>query len=202
MKIVNIEQRSKEWFELKVGKISGTRFGQVISGRKNGLVFEMLNEILDGYIEPTEFISDDMQYGIDNEDKALELYSIKTGVKVKKVGAIVSDLFDIHMASPDGISECETIIQEVKCTMSGKTQLERYFNGVDTKYLPQCINYFAIDSKIKEVHFISYCGYRSECELVIKILKREDYQKEIELGIKTIPLIAIDLENKKKQILF
>ena len=202
MKISNVEQRSKEWFELKVGKISGTRFGQVISGRKNGLVFEMLNELLDGYIKPDEFISDDMQYGIDNEDKALKLYTLKTGIKVKKVGAILSDLFAIHMASPDGLSECETIVQEVKCTMNGKTQLERFFNGVDAKYLPQCINYFAIDPKIKEVHFISYCGYRSECELVVHLLKREDYQKEIELAWKTIPLIEKDLEIKRKQILF
>lgn len=202
MKICTIEQRSKEWYELKAGKISGTRFSQVISGRKNGLIYELLNEKLDGFIAPLEFINEDMQYGIDNEDHAIELYTEKTGIKTKKVGALISDLFAIHMASPDSISECETIVQEVKCTMNGKTQLERHFEGIDSKYLPQCINYFAIDSKIKEVHFISYCGFRSELPLVIHILKREDYLIEIDKGLKLIPKIAEDLESKYKSIIF
>lgn len=202
MKISNVEQRSKEWFDLKVGKISGTRFGQVISGRKNGLVYELLNEILDGYIIPNDYIDEEMQYGIDNEDLALGLYSQKTGIKVKKVGAILSEIFPIHMASPDGLSECETIIQEVKCTMSGKKQLERFFTGVDSTHLPQCINYFAVEPTIKEVHFISYCGFRPELPLVIHKLKREDYEDQIKKGWDMISKIAQDLELKKQSIVF
>ena len=198
MKIWKGEQKTKEWFDLKVGKISGTRFAKVISGKKNRLIYELMNEKLNGYIDEVDLSNEDVQYGVENEDLAIQLYSEKSGIKFKKVGAILSDL-DNHISSPDSISECETIALEIKCTMKGDIHLERYFEGIDEKYLPQCINYFAVDKGIKEVHFISYCGYRPERPLVIHILKRNDYLVQIEKGLTNIKAIGVSVENKLRE---
>ena len=37
MSYLKIEQHSTEWWQFKVGRVSGTRFGKLISGRDNGL---------------------------------------------------------------------------------------------------------------------------------------------------------------------
>lgn len=169
-----IKQLSPEWWELKMGKISGTRFGQVISGRKNNLVYELINENLNGYIEQDDFVSDDMQFGIENESKALDLYEEKSGIKFQRGGVIMSDFSMIHMASPDGLNVELGIIAEVKCTQHGMKQIKRFFEGPEPEYPPQIKNYFAVSDDVKEVHWISFCPYRQERQLVIHIYKRDD----------------------------
>jgi len=202
MKIFKPAQLSPEWWDLKVGKISGTRFGQVLSKKKNRLVYELMNEIIAGQCDMSIFVDDNMQYGIDNEQIALDLYTEQSGIKVEKVGAILSDFFESHIASADGVN-CENgIVQEVKCTQNGAIHLERFFEGVDSSYLPQCINYFAVSKEVKEVHFISYCGYRTEKPMFWKVLKREDFQDKIKLGLATIPEIEIELKEKIEQYSF
>lgn len=183
MKIDMCEQLSPEWWAIKVGKISGTRFGQVISNRKNRLVYELMNEILSGECEQDDFVSDDMQYGIDNQSVALSLYTKATGIKTVSVGAILSEQNDIHMASPDGLSECGEIVQEVKCNQGGSIHIQRIFEGIESNYLPQCVNYFAVSPEVKEVHFVSYCGYRTERPIHIVKLYRHDYMEMITDGI-------------------
>lgn len=202
MKLFGFPQMSAEWWQLKVGKISGTRFGQVISGRKNRLIYELMNEVLSGQCSMDEFCSDDMQFGMDNEPVALELYSEQTGNKVETIGAILNEDIEIHMASPDGISFGGKIVQEVKCTQNGDIHLERVFEGVDTKYLPQCINYFAVSPEVEEVHFISYCPCRLERPLHIIKLQRSMFEKEISKGLDGIKRAQDELTKKLEEYNF
>lgn len=202
MNIFEHPQLSEEWWQLKVGKISGSRFGQAISKRKNRLVYELMNEILTGHIDIEDFVTDDMQYGLDNEDVALSLYEAQTGIKYKKIGAIISDSNDMHIASPDGISLCHSIVQEVKCTQNGDVHIERIFEGVDSKYMPQCLNYFAVSPEVKEVHFISYCGYRKERPIHVIKLLRESFEKEVVDGIRCINTISREVKSKLEEYRF
>jgi len=167
-----IEQLTKEWYDLKVGKISGTRFGQVISGRKNALIYELLNEKLDGFIMPDDYTSNDMQFGIDNEPIALSKYSAKSGIAFVQGGVILSDHSNIHMASPDGVSVSMDIVAEIKCTRLGAKHIQRFIEGPESGYIPQVINYFAQSKSVKQVHWISYCPYRPERELVAWVYER------------------------------
>ena len=216
-----IVQMSPEWWNLKVGKVSGTRYGQVISGRKNNLVYELINENLNGYIEPDDFVSDDMQFGIENETKALDLYETKTGYIFERGGVILSDFNPIHMASPDGVNRAFGIVAEVKCTQHGARQIKRFFEGPEPDYPPQIKNYFAVSDDVKEVHWISFCPYRQERELVVHIYKRGDvagyvktkvnketvetpytiHDEAIE-GRKLIELLQSDLITKQQQFIF
>jgi len=173
MKYIDIEQRSEEWFDFKVGKISGTRFGQLASDRDNKLPFALANEVLNGYITPDDYTSDEMQFGIDNEDIALDKYEALSGLKFMRGGVMLSDENDNHMASPDGITSDFKIVAEIKCTMNGETQIERFINGVPKQYIPQICNYFAVAPQLHEVHFVSYCPFRPERELVTHVITRD-----------------------------
>ena len=216
-----IVQLSPEWWALKVGKVSGTRYGQVISGRKNNLVYELINENLNGYIEQDDFVSDDMLFGKENESIALDLYEQKSGIKFTRGGVIFSDINPIHIASPDGINIESGIVAEVKCTQHGHRQIKRFFEGPEPDYPPQIKNYFAVSNDVKEVHWISYCPYRPERQLVIHIYRRNDIagwvktkvnKETIETpytindeaieGRKLIDALQSDVIEKQKQFIF
>ena len=84
MKHLKIEQKSPEWWAYKVGRVSGTRTGQLISTRENSLIDDMMDEMLDGFVKPNDFQTDEMLFGIENEEKALDLYSKISGIDFKK----------------------------------------------------------------------------------------------------------------------
>ena len=169
MKILNLQQGSIEWHEHRNSSIGGTRLGQVISGRDNRLIYDLLNECLNGYIPEDDYVDEDMQFGIDNEPIARELYNEKTGLGFTEVGMIKSDTSNIHHHSPDGVAEVAPnryAILEIKCTMNGAIHMQRFFEGVDAKHLPQIINAFAVSDQVESVHWVSYCPFRPERPLV------------------------------------
>lgn len=178
MNYKNIEQKSAEWWQMKVGKISGTRFGQLISTRDNSLIFELVNENLDGYIEQDDWQNEDMQFGNENEPIAIDLYEQKTGISFQRGGVILSDFSDIHMASPDAINLEMGIVLEVKSTMHGKHQIKRFITGIDSEYVSQVVNYFACSDDVKAVHWVSYCPFRTERQLVVYIFTRDSVIKK------------------------
>jgi predicted phage-related endonuclease len=197
MKYLQIQQRSKDWFDLKVGKVSGTRFAQIISERDNKLPFELANEILDGYITPEDYTNEEIQFGIDNEEIAISKYESFSGIKFLRGGVMLSDENDNHMASPDGITLDFDIVAEIKCTIHGATQIERFFSGIPKNYIPQICNYFAVHPKLKEVHFISYCPYRPERELVVHVVTRDYVVSKKEYKTKPDEILTIqDIVNE------
>lgn len=185
MNINYCKQKSEEWWALKVAKISGTRFGQATSGRKNRLIYDLLNERIQGYIERDDFETDDMRFGNEQEPLAREEIIKVTGVQFEEVGAILSDFSDMHMASPDGLFE--GIVLEIKSTMSGAIHMQRFFEGPETAHMPQIINYFAVSDEVKEVWWYSWNPY---CE--IKKLVKWVYTRETIIGKSSINDLVIE----------
>lgn len=202
MNYQRIEQKSPEWWKLKVGKVSGTRFGQLISNRENSLVEEIVNELLDGCCDQDDYESEEMTFGNENEPIAIDLYSQMIGVEFERGGVILSDFSDYHMASPDAINLEKGIVVEVKSTMNGKTQIKRFFNGIDSQYKPQAINYFACSDDVKEVHWISYCPFRQERPIIAIVLTRDSiiYPEKYPKKSKSIRLVVEEGRTKLKAL--
>ena len=202
MKVNYTQQRSIEWHEFKNGKIGGTRLSKVISGVKNRLIFDLINEQLSGYIAEDSYIDEDIQFGIDNESIARDLYSEQSGIEFIEVGCIVSETSDIHLASPDGLNIERGIALEIKCTQNGAIHLERYFNGVEKNYMSQVINYFVVSDDVEQVHWLSYCPYRPERPLIPIIFLRDSFQKEIDSARRKIAEIEKTIEQYKSDFIF
>jgi hypothetical protein len=189
--IKSFEQGSPEWWAAKKNKISGTRFGQLISGRKNRLEYELANEYLMDVLlpDPDEWTSEEMQFGIDNEPIAVQKYLVKAGLDHLpryKPGLIVSDFHpDWHCASPDYVVELPDsaglIVIEVKCTMNGAIHMQRHVEGPESSYMPQIKNYFAVSDDVKEVHWVSYCPDRPERELVVRDFNRTEFAGQVQI---------------------
>jgi len=150
MKVLTCKQLSPEWWDAKVGSIGGTRYGQVVSTKKNRLIYNLINERLNGYCVQDDYSNEDTDFGNENEPIARQLYIEQSGIYFKEVGMIKSDYSDMHHASPDGLSDCGKVL-EIKSTMNGEIHVQRFFEGVESSYMPQIMNYFAVSDDVKEV---------------------------------------------------
>jgi hypothetical protein len=202
MKTTNLIQYSPEWWAFKAGKIGGTRFGQVISGRKNRLVYELVDETMSGKASADDYIDDAIQFGIDNEPIAAELYSEQSGIEFQEVGAILSDHSRIHHASADRLNINRGIVLEIKCTESRAIHLERFFEGPETGYMSQIKNYFAVSDSVKEVHWVSYCPNMVEKPLIVRVFHRDQFVNEIPAWREKVAAIEETVKSMVQQFIF
>ena len=117
-------QGSAEWYAARCGKVTASRIYDVCAKTRNGYsaaratyMRELLVERLRGVAEE-HFVTDAMQWGIDNEDLARGVYEGRNGVLVEQVGFIPHPSIANTGASPDGLVGDDGAI-EIKCPNSG-----------------------------------------------------------------------------------
>jgi len=97
MIIHNVEQLSDAWFDLKMGRVSGTSFNVLVSGKSTsgykGLVGKIASEIISGATDENEksYTNDLMERGLDLEDEAAEEFFDATGIAVTRIGFVTPD---------------------------------------------------------------------------------------------------------------
>lgn len=158
MKIIDVEQRSDEWLELRKGKIAGTTLGEIYSkrgGRKLGF-YQVIAERLS--LDPDE--ENRMDRGIRLEDEACEMFELKTKKKITHVGLCVSDLNPAIINSPDGLIENKkgkfTEAIEVKCLSPARHLQAVIENKIPDEFESQKIQYFVVNESLKTLYFIFY----------------------------------------------
>ena len=116
-------QGSAEWYAARCGKVTASRIYDVCAKTRNGYsaaratyMRELLVERLRGIAEE-HFVTDAMQWGIDNEDLARGVYEGRNGVLVEQVGFIPHPSIANTGASPDGLVGDDGAI-EIKCLIS------------------------------------------------------------------------------------
>jgi putative phage-type endonuclease len=137
-----MDQRTEEWFEARLGKVTASRIADVMAKTKTGYgatrtkyMDQLLDEIVTG--QPTMgFTNAAMQHGIDTEPKARSAYELITGNEVVEVGFCPHPTIKQAGASPDGLVGDDGMI-EIKCP---NTSTHRQFvvsGKIDRKYLLQ-----------------------------------------------------------------
>jgi putative phage-type endonuclease len=125
---LNIQQKSEAWHEARCGRVTGTRFSQLVAGEKTKeyqkLISDITCEIITGRQEET-YSNAIMENGIETEPDARAEYASLFGIEVKEVGFIIPD--EEHKyhewigVSPDGVAAPGMI--EIKCPLM-RTHLE------------------------------------------------------------------------------
>jgi len=156
MKIIDCEQRSDEWYQVRAGRVTASHFNDVMnkkSGRETYMM-RLLAERLTGSREET-YQSQDMLNGIELEPEAREFYEWVTGTTVCQVGFMEMDK-DVG-CSPDGLIGEDGLI-EIKCPRV--TTHIRYILGelkpTETTYKWQVQGQLMI-CKRKWTDFVSFC---------------------------------------------
>jgi hypothetical protein len=105
------DQNSPEWLKARAGHVTASRVADVIATRKRGegelaarkrYRRELLAEILRGR-SADHFVTEAMQFGLDNEPLARTAYEMETGYIVERCGFVLHPRIDRCGASPDGL---------------------------------------------------------------------------------------------------
>lgn len=133
--IIMCEQRSDEWFKLRLGVITASAAHKMnYSAQRKTYFYQILSERLTGIYIPLP-INAAMQWGIDYEDEARIWYEEQTGNKVEEVGFVFKDEDRYAGCSPDGLIGKHGLI-EIKCPMS-KTHIMQTLEGPKLEYRRQ-----------------------------------------------------------------
>lgn len=196
VKIHRMEQRSPEWHDIRVLKMSASR-ASVIATNGKGLV-TYVNELLQDYYSTTEketYTNSAMQYGIDMEDSAVFLYEIETGLSVENVGFIEYNEY-VGM-SPDGLIGDEGLI-EIK-SPSKKVFFELMMDEkVDPKYYAQIQMQLLISGR-KWCDYVVFSADFKKQLFIKRIFPDEKVFAKLESGFKRgIELIEEGIEKLDK----
>lgn len=123
--VVDVDQRSAEWFAARLGRLTGTAAAAMLSkgkgsaeavGRRD-LRIRLALERLTGAAQEDSYQNADMKRGVELEPDALAAYEVAYGAAVSKVGFVQrTDLLAGH--SPDGIIGDFAGLLELKCPRS------------------------------------------------------------------------------------
>lgn len=190
----DIEQRTDEWFEVKHARIGGTRSGTA----EKTLLPEIVGELTEPFYGGEEgFTSHAMQRGIDLEPLARETLEAELFIQFKECGWLQSDDNDLLGISPDGITECETIMCEIKCPSAKKHMEQVLSTEILPDYVDQLIHAFIVNEKLEKHYFVSFRPENTKKPLWYRELTKDS---EVNVGTLARPVMAKIADEVKKRL--
>jgi len=135
MELINIQQCSPEWLELRAKRMTASHAQAILANGKGLITY--IRELMSDYYSNTEkesFTNKHTERGVELEPTARSIYELESGNEVTEIGFVILD--DYVGCSPDGLIGEDGLI-EIKCP-SDKV----YFNlllddKIDSKYYAQ-----------------------------------------------------------------
>ena len=143
-----IEQRTEEWFQQRLGKVTASRISDVIAKTKTGVstsrqnyLVQLVSERLTGK-KGDSFVNQAMLDGIEREGAARAIYMLNRDVSVTEVGFFDHPVIKNSGASPDGAVNAEEDgkyagLIEVKSPIESTHTNTLISKSVPSKYIPQ-----------------------------------------------------------------
>lgn len=154
MKIIEIEQGSADWKQLREGRLTGTKIGSIYAkSRKADEMFDTSKHLLGFYELLAERLtdSDDLSSSVERgkalESEALEVASDELGIEF--VHGNVWELDKNHIESPDGYTEDLKIAIEIKCLASSRHIQAIYDDRPPIEYVAEYANYFLVNKDLE-----------------------------------------------------
>lgn len=158
MDFSTVEQRSTEWHEARLGKVTASRVADMMAKTKTGpsasrknYRAELVLERLTGQRQEG-FTNAAMQWGTETEPQARAAYEFLTDRAVVEVGFVIHPTIPDLGASPDGTVEEDGLI-EIKCPNPAT-----HLDIIETGVVP--------DKYIKQMQTQMACTGRAWCDFV------------------------------------
>jgi putative phage-type endonuclease len=146
---VTEDQRTDEWLQARAGKVTASRFKDVISRTAKGLptadrtryLWQIVTERLTG--QPVQMPdAAPLRWGRENEDAARTAYLFTSSARLTETGFVAHPTLACG-ASPDGLVSDESDpdgmfgLIEIKCPWSSQVHLEAWLNGMPEDHQAQ-----------------------------------------------------------------
>ena len=183
MKIFNCEQRSDEWYEVRLGKVTASNFHKVLNKRTGrGLYMRKLAaEGITGLREES-YKNDFMEVGSETEAEARRFYEIANDCKVEQVGFVMRD--DLIGGSPDGLIGKDGLL-EIKCVISSTHIATILSEKMPALHIPQVQGLLWVTDR-KWCDFVSFDPrVLSQPMFTVRVERDEGYFKKLagEVGV-------------------
>lgn len=172
-------QRDEKWFKDRLGKITASRFSDVLTkGQKGeefgktatGYAYEIIAERMTGISKPN-IKANALEWGTEWEIEARQTYETETFTKVHEVDYVSLD--NTIGGSPDGLIGDKGGI-EIKCPYNSTVHLVNILNRKCPKeYLPQVQGYMWI-TKREWWDFVSFDPRYKKNRIVISRINRDN----------------------------
>ena len=190
-----IEQRTEEWFQQRLGKVTASRISDVIAKTKTGVstsrqnyLVQLVSERITGK-KGDSFVNQAMLDGIEREGAARAIYMLNRDVSVTEVGFFDHPVIKNSGASPDGAVNAEEDgkyagLIEIKCPIETTHTNTLMSKSVPSKYIPQ-MQWQLACTGAKWVDFVSYNpNFPMELQLFVARVDRDDtYIGELEAEV-------------------
>ena len=187
--MIEVEQRTDEWFAARIGKVTASRVADVIAKTKTGYsatrdnyMAQLVCERLTGQ-KGESFTNAAMQHGTETEPLARASYEALKDVLVDEVGFVPHPSIEMAGASPDGLVNDDGLL-EIKCPNTA-THIETLLTqSVPGKYNTQMQFQMACTGR-KWCDFVSFDNrLPTELQLFVKRVPRDDvFIKQMEAEI-------------------
>lgn len=198
-----MEQRTEEWFAVRMGKVTASRVADVIAKTKTGYstsrenyLAQLVCEVLTG--KPVESYSNAaMQWGVDQEPLARAAYESYQNVLVDEIGFVVHPTIWASGASPDGLVG-ELGMVEIKCPNTATHIDTLLTQTVPGKYNTQMQWQMACAGR----HWCDFVSFDPRMPTDLQLfVKRVDYDPAyVAMLEKEVMSFLNDLDSKVKQL--
>jgi putative phage-type endonuclease len=201
MIIHNCDQGTHEWLQLRLGKITGTRLKKMLAKDNLALLDELIAEEETGLSDDDDFVSEEMQRGIDLEPLAIQEYCNVTGHEVDHPCLIQSSQWPILMMSPDGYIGTTGAV-EIKCPKT-KTHIKYIRQGkIPNDYKEQIWAYFMVNPDLQWLDFVSYDPRLTKKPIWILHITRQELDEELQSVSIELDKFINKLNSYKNEIFF
>lgn len=193
-----MEQRSSEWFAIRIGKMTASKASVIATGGV-GLETYILELMAEYYsnAEQEPLTNKDIERGIELEPQARMAFEFRTGLTVQEVGFI--EYNEYIGCSPDGLIGSDGLV-EFKAP-NDKNYLKLIIDG---KIKPEYIAQMQMQMYVTKRDYCYFCSYNPNFEksLWIKKIDKdltffEKLEKGFEKGITLIKQVKEKVENGK-----
>jgi len=191
----SMEQRSTEWYKIREGKVTASNVISILGKITNAktttaiqnMAIEKAIEQVHGMIE-NDFISFDMQRGIDNEPSAFQLFKDKMELEFLEVEQVGFVTYGENMGcSPDGIvSNGDNL--EIKCPNAKNFFKLQITDEIEEKHIAQ-MQMQMLCTDAKRCHYFSYLVHSGKEYTYHKIIERDEAM--MELILERVVMVAL-----------
>jgi exodeoxyribonuclease (lambda-induced) len=198
-----LEQGTPEWFSMRKGRITGSKFKDARDRTAKGLptakcslyALDVARERCGGKAGQV-FQNAAMRFGTEQEPFAREAYERTTGNVVFEVGFITDDSGFFGL-SPDGLIDDDGVL-EIKTMVSSDTLFTALVDGDISAYIDQCTGYLWMLNR-QWVDLVLWAPDLADLGLALKIIRIERDQSAIDaLEADLLKFLSMVRENESK----
>jgi len=198
MQIINCEQGSDEWLQLRQGVATASNFSKIITSKGElskqirDYAFQLVSETITN-LQDESYKSADMQRGNDLEPDARNAYQQHTLSLVKEVGFMKNGFYGY---SPDGLIGDNGLV-EFKCP-NQKTHTKYLFQGaLPTEYKAQVQGGLYVSER-KWCDFVSFHPNFIEGKklFIIRVFRDEEFIECLAKGLDKLNTYKVNIKKK------